>query len=191
MNYYSGDGGLKWKDIIPKFSTFSTNYSIFNGLYIMVYKIIKNSLTDCSFTKYEELKQLQHDVWFNLYQDYSGILLESVYSNQDATSSQDLYVLASNFLKDKTEPEKGYSISVIDLDRLQGYHGQELSISTGIEIDVGEYHDSFDYLSKALSQYLFITDISYDLRKPSDIQITVNSIKYQDKLIQRLVKLIK
>lgn len=191
INYYVGDGGLKWKDIIPKFSTFSTNYSIFNGLYIMVYKIIKNSLTDCSFTKYEELKQLQHDVWFNLYQDYSGILLESVYSNQDATSPQDLYVLASNFLKDKTEPEKGYSISVIDLDRLQGYHGQELSISTGIEIDASEYYDSFDYLSKALSQYLFITDISYDLRKPSDIQITVNSIKYQDKLIQRLVKLIK
>ena len=191
MNYYSGDGGLKWENIIPKFSTFKTNYSIFNGLYIMTYKILKNSFTNCSFKKYEELKQLQHDVWFNLYQDYSGILLESVYSNQDATSSQDLYVLASNFLKDKTEPEKGYSISIIDLDRLQGYYGQELSISTGIEIDAGEYHDSFDYLSKALSQYLFITDISYDLRKPSDIQITVNSIKYQDKLIQRLVKLIK
>lgn len=191
MNYYSGDGGLKWEDIIPKFSTFKTNYSIFNGLYIMTYKILKNSFTNCSFKKYEELKQLQHDIWFNLYQDYSGILLESVYSNQDATSSQDLYVLASNFLKDKTEPEKGYSISIIDLDRLQGYYGQELSISTGIEIDAGEYHDSFDYLSKALSQYLFITDISYDLRKPSDIQITVNSIKYQDKLIQRLVKLIK
>ena len=102
-----------------------------------------------------------------------------------------MYVLASNFLKDKTEPEKGYSISIIDLDRLQGYYGQELSISTGIEIDVDEYYDSFDYLSKALSQYLLITDISYDLRKPSDIQITVNSIKYQDKLIQRLVKLIK
>lgn len=191
MNYYSGDGGLKWEDIIPKFSTFKTNYSIFNGLYIMTYKILKNSFTNCSFKKYEELKQLQHDIWFNLYQDYSGILLESVYSNQDVTSSQDLYVLASNFLKDKTEPEKGYSISIIDVDRLQGYYGQELSISTGIEIDAGEYHDSFDYLSKALSQYLFITDISYDLRKPSDIQITVNSIKYQDKLIQRLVKLIK
>ena len=191
MNYYFGDGGLKWKDIIPKFSTFPTNYSIFDGLYIMTYKILKNSFTNRSFKKYEELKQLQHNIWFDLYQDYSGILLESVYSNQDATSPQDLYMLASNFLKDKTEPEKGYSISIIDLDRLQGYYGQELSISTGIEIDVEEYYDNSDYLSKALSQYLFITDISYDLRKPSDIQITVNSIKYQDKLIQRLVKLIK
>ena len=191
INYYLGDGGLKWKDIISKFSTFSTNYCIFDGLYIMTYKILKNSFTNRSFTKYEELKELQHNLWFNLYQDYSGILLESVYSNQDATSPQDLYVLASNFLKDKTEPEKGYSISIIDLDRLQGYYGQELSISTGIEINVEEYYDNSDYLSKALSQYLFITDISYDLRKPSDIQITVNSIKYQDKLIQRLVKLIK
>ena len=191
INYYVGDGGLKWKDIISKFSTFSTNYSIFDGLYIMTYKILKNSFTNRSFTKYEELKELQHNLWSNLYQDYSGILLESVYSNQDATSPQDLYVLASNFLKDKTEPEKGYSISIIDLDRLQGYYGQELSISTGIEINVEEYYDNSDYLSKALSQYLFITDISYDLRKPSDIQITVNSIKYQDKLIQRLVKLIK
>ena len=64
-------------------------------------------------------------------------------------------------------------------------------IGEGILVDVEEYYNHFDDVYKTLSQYLFITDLSYDLLKDSDIQITVNTIKYQDKLIKRLVKLIK
>jgi hypothetical protein len=71
------------------------------------------------------------------------------------------------------------------------YLGQELKIGESILIDAEEYYDDPDDIYKSLSQYLFISDISYSLRKNSDIQVTVNTIKYQDKLIQRLVKLIK
>ena len=66
-----------------------------------------------------------------------------------------------------------------------------MSIGSSIEVNASDYYDKNDFLLKTLSQYLYITDISYDLRVPSDIQLTVNSIKYQEKLIQRLVKLIK
>ena len=43
----------------------------------------------------------------------------------------------------------------------------------------------------SLIQYLYITDISYDLRQDDSIQLTVNSIKYRDKVIGELVKLIR
>ena len=190
-NYYSGSGGLKWKNIIPTLSSINTIYSSFDGLYIMTYKILKNSFINQSFETYEELKNEQHNIWSSLYKEYSGILLESVYSNSDAVTSKQLYSLASNFLKDKMEPEKGYSIAIIDTNTLNGYVGQELSIGSSIEVNASDYYDKNDFLLKTLSQYLYITDISYDLRVPSDIQLTVNSIKYQEKLIQRLVKLIK
>ena len=157
----------------------------------MTYKILKNSFINQSFETYEELKNEQHNIWSSLYKEYSGILLESVYSNSDAVTSKQLYSLASNFLKDKMEPEKGYSIAIIDTNTLNGYVGQELSIGSSIEVNASDYYDKNDFLLKTLSQYLYITDISYDLRVPSDIQLTVNSIKYQEKLIQRLVKLIK
>ena len=90
-----------------------------------------------------------------------------------------------------SQPENGYSISVIDVANIMGYSGQEITIGDGIKIKADEFCADADLIKKALSQYLFVTDISYDLRKDSDIQLTVNSIKYQDKLIQRLVKLIK
>ena len=117
-------------------------------------------------------------------------MLESVFSNAEATTPQELYVLASNSFKDKAEPEKGYSISIIDSKKIFGFQGQELKVGLGIEVNADEFYDNKDYLQDSLSQYLFITDISYDLRKPSEVQLTVNSIKYQDKLIQRWARLI-
>jgi hypothetical protein len=137
-----------------------------------------------------------------LYKKYPGSFLEESYSNKNATTSKELFSLATIAFKDKQEPEKGYSISLInpaqdllvkdgDSFNYKRYSGQELKIGEGILLNADEYYDNYDDVYKTLSQYLFISDISYNLRKDSDIQVTVNSIKYQDKLIQRLAKLIK
>ena len=80
---------------------------------------------------------------------------------------------------------------MIDVHSLTGYIGQELKPGQGILLDASEYYDEYDDLYTALSQYLFITDVSYSLRSDADINITVNSIKYQEKLLQSLVKLIR
>ena len=189
--YYEGNGGLKWKDIIPLFSSYNLVFEKFNGLYIMTYDVLKNNFFNQSFNNYKRLQEEKKTLWNDLYQEYSGILLESVFSNTEATTPQELYILASNSFKDKAEPEKGYSISIIDSKKIFGFQGQELKVGLGIEVNADEFYDNKDYLQDSLSQYLFITDISYDLRKPSEVQLTVNSIKYQDKLIQRLARLIK
>ena len=89
-------------------------------------------------------------------------------------------------------PERGYSISLINnIDQFYGYKGQELKIGDSIRLKANEFYDGFDDISSSLNQLLFITDIKYNLRKDTDINLTVNAIKYQDKLIQRLAKLIQ
>jgi hypothetical protein len=94
--------------------------------------------------------------------------------------------------KDYMQPESNYSISVIDINTLKGYSGQELTIGDGIEVNASElYDDAGSDIYKSLRQYLYITDISYNLRQDDDIQLTVNSIKYRDKVIGELVKLIR
>ena len=60
-----------------------------------------------------------------------------------------------------------------------------------IAVNAFEYYDDYDEVYNTLSQYLFVTDISYALRKEGDINLTVNAIKYQDKLIRNLAKLIR
>jgi hypothetical protein len=163
----------------------------FDGIYPMTFKFLRDNFEEQQLIDYEIALGEHNRIWDNLYKFFPGIILETTYNNPDATTSQDLFTLATNYFKDLSRPERGYSISVIDAASLSGYKGQELHIGDAIQLDAEEFYDEYDAIKKTLSQYLFITDISYDLRKDSDIQLTVNSIKYQEKLIQRLVKLIK
>ena len=117
--------------------------------------------------------------------------MEENYSYDLATSSSELYKMAQLVFKGKKEPEKNYSLSVIDYYSLLNYKGEELKPGYGIQINANEYYDENDDIYTALKQYLFITDISYTLRKDDDLNITVNNIKYQEKLLQSLVKLIR
>lgn len=204
-NYYYNSNlssGVKWNNFLQNHSNIPQNYSEFNGIYVMMYRILKNQFKDRTTINYNECKNKQNLIWDNLYKKYPGVLLEESYSNSDATTSLELYNLASTAFKDKKNPERGYNISLInpiqdlmiknnEKYEYERYTGQELKVGEGILINADDYYDTYDDIYNTLSQYLFISDISYDLRKDSDIQVTVNTVKYQDKLIQRLVKLIK
>lgn len=192
--------GTKWKDFLSEHSSLPSQYDDFSGLYIMAYQTIKRQFKEKPLNNYYACKEEQERTWDSLYKKYPGILLEDSFKNESATTSSELFILAKNYFKDKQEPERGYNIALINAysnlmsmknNTWEKYSGQELKIGEGILVDVEEYYNHFDDVYKTLSQYLFITDLSYDLRKDSDIQITVNTIKYQDKLIKRLVKLIK
>lgn len=189
--YYATNGGTKWNKVLDRISTNKYQYDFYNGIYVMQYKILKQYFMSSSLSQYKAAKEQHDNIWNNLYSNFSGIILESTYENKNATTSSDLFTLATNAFKDLSEPERNYNISIIDIPNLQGYIGQELSIGDSILVDSEDFYNENDDVKKTLSQYLFITDISYDLRKDSDISLTVNSIKYQEKLIQRLVKLIK
>jgi hypothetical protein len=114
-----------------------------------------------------------------------------VFEYPTATTSEELLQMAEYAFRDKSKPEVNYSITILDLFALKGYEGEELKIGYPILVDASEYQLDNTNMQKAIDQYLFITDISYSLRSDTNIAITVNSIKYNDKLIQKLVKLIR
>ena len=96
-----------------------------------------------------------------------------------------------NFFKDQSAPEKSYDISIIDITNLKGYQGQQINVTDQIRLGSIDFYNDLDELKNILDQPLFVTSVQYKLRSDTDMKLTVSTIKYQDKMIERLVKLIK
>ena len=190
--YYAELGtGWTWQQAAKELTkTVLGNKPLFSGIYLMMFNYIQKCYKQWSAVNYTKALNEHNQIWDNLYKLFPGTILETTFSSQDAGTSTELLTLATNYFKDLSRPERNYNIAVIDVSKLDGYRGQEINIGDPIQIDAEEYYDEYDDVKKTLSQYLFVTDVSYDLRKDTDIQLTVNSIKYQDKLIRRLAKLI-
>ena len=189
--YYWSGGGIKHKDLLKKLDVNQKIYSKYDGLYAMQLRLLLTNYVQADTPEYEELCENKLRFWKNLYTRYPGIFLENTYENSNARTSQQLLQMAKTAFMDYTAPEKNYNITVIDAASLDGYEGQELHIGDGILLNTSDYYDAVDETYRALNQYLFITDISYSLRQDTDIALTVNPIKYQDKLLQSIVKLIR
>ena len=189
--YYNvnDSSGTTWSELTKKVGSYSFDY--FDGLYGMAYRIFSSRYSDRSIRDYEEALEQKRNIWNDIYRQYPFIMLEDNYKYDLATSSSDLLKNAELVFKNKKEPEKAYTISLLDINSLNGYKGQELFPGQGILLKANEYYDANDSIYNALVQYLFITDVSYNLRNDGDISITVNSIKYEEKLLQSLVKLIR
>lgn len=194
-------GGMKWSDFIFMSTKIPLlNFTGWNGIAI---NYLTSHFIDNGKSKYEELLDQRDLIWRDFYKDYPYLFLESSYTSDSATTSADILYMAQCAFKDLQYPERSYSISLIDLiqnietqDEDMKYNPQyhrnpELHIGDGIMLSVGDFIKNKDDIYEALSQVLFISDITRDLREDGNCQITVNSIKYQDKLIHRLAKLIK
>lgn len=188
--FYVSSGGCPWKKILNHIGQTQTEISSFSGLYGMLFHLSKNFVHN-SLLYYENLLIEKESIWKELHQKYPNIFYEGVFEYPEATTSEELYQMAYYAFKGKSEPEINYSITVLDIYSLKGYSGEELKIGYPILVDVTEYQLDNLAAKKAIDQYLFITDISYKLRTDVNINITVNSVKYDDKLIQKLVKLIR
>lgn len=191
-NFYERvSGGKTWTELIDDVAGKYGKFELMSGQYLMIYKTLNNHFVNMSFKTYFNTLKEKEDLWRRLYIQYPNILLEDSYKNEDATTSAELLKMAEYAFRDKMNPEQSYQIAYINADLLDGYDKTELKIGDGIRIDAEEYYEERDDIFNSLSQFLFITDISYKLRDSANIQLTVNNIKYQEKLIQRLVKLIK
>lgn len=188
--YYTDEnsGGKKWSDFIQGLT--HKDYSQYSGIYVLTYRAIRQGYLDTNIAAYDQAKRDQQQMWRYLYDHYSNVLFEKSYTNSDATTSEELYNAAMNELLDTTIPERSYNMSIIDWHSLKGYDGHELRIGDPIKINADELYSDKDFVYQSLSQLLFISDISYTLRDPSSLSVTVNNVKYSDKLINRLVSLI-
>lgn len=130
-------------------------------------------------------------VWTEIYQKFGHILLEQVYEDTISINSTELYNNAVRYFEDLSNPENQFNLSIIGVNNLKGYKGRRLEISDQIRLAADDFYEDLDNLKEIIKQPLFITDISYNLRSSESIKLTVNVIKYEDKIIQRLVSLIK
>lgn len=164
---------------------------VFGGIYpIMLYKLLHEVRLD-TIEEYDKAQQKHDAVWNRIYNTYGNVILENSYNNSTAVNAEELYVAASNYFKDKAAPEKQYNISVIDIYSLKGYNNQKIQVTDQIRLAGQDFYDEMDELKDLINQPLFVSEISYSLRSDGDIKLTVNVIKYQDKLIRKLVSLIK
>ena len=189
--YYSISGGKKWEELLEWLKPAEKRYSRFSGDHILSYRILKQAFKQKPISLYEDEMKTKEALWSSISINYSGLLLENSFSTKQATTWKELLQASKNAFKDLSQPESSYNLTMLDFRKLKDYQGQEFFVGQGIKISSEDFSEPTDWTQKILSQYLFISDISYSLRSDADIQLTVNNIKYQDKLIQRLVKLIK
>jgi hypothetical protein len=156
-----------------------------------VYALSVPFYTPQNVNQYHQLQKEHNDIWKKIYITYPHVLLEKDYKNTTALDSESLLKTATYAFNDYKDIERQYSITLLDINSIKGYEGQELRIGDSIALKYTDYHNDVGEIQDGLKQLLFITDLSYNLRQDTDIAVTVNTIKYQDKLIQRLAKLIR
>ena len=157
----------------------------------MVIKTLNTRYYSIEMTQYEEARRKHNAAWQYLHRTYPHLIYEKAYENADATTSEQLLAAAQFAFRQYNDVERQYNIQTIDLAGLKGYDGQHLQIGDAIELDADELYEAYDDIKTSLLQYLYVSDISYDLRNDANIQLTVNDIKYSDKVIGELVKLIR
>lgn len=189
--YVATSGGCTWPSLVSTI-TGNTHHAIdFSGTYPMLLKKWSQRYNINEMLNYNRLLKNHNDLWKEIYLNYPNIILEEVYSDSDAISSNDLLKGARNYLRQYYQPENNYDVSIINRGDLEG-PGFVPEIGQGILMNASYYAQiASRNFTSAIQQYLFVTDISYTLRSNSDIKLTVNSIKYSDKLIQRMAKLIR
>lgn len=195
--YYAVNGGLLRSKAVNFLKTNGRVYNYFIGIYPMIVIWLAKKYHNRDLSSYTRYKRDHDRIWQSLYNNYPTVLLESKFDDgSTATTSAELMILAKNTFADLSNPEQSYNVTVIENFGSPefGYCGQELKIGDGIRVNANELvgaDDINDDLHKSLNKWLFISDIKYNLRTDTDISLTVNTVKYKDKIIKRLAKLIK
>ena len=191
-HYIHQFGGQTWYETLNSIGQGQfISFDKFGGWYDMIIKTLNTRYYSIEMTQYEEARRKHNAVWQYLHKTYPHLIYEKAYENTDVTTSEQLLAAAQFAFRQYNDVERQYNIQTIDLAGLKGYDGQHIQVGDAIQLDADELYEAYDDIKTSLLQYLYVSDISYDLRKDSDIQLTVNDIKYSDKVIGELVKLIR
>ena len=190
--FQATEGGITWSTLLQQLYPSKANFPYFDGYYGLYLNYLKpDNFLNNKLSEYNKYQKQHQETWTQLYKQFPSILLEQKYQNEDATNSLELLQMAQLAMKDFNNIEREYGITTIDTFALKGYKGQQINIGDSIALNAEELYTGFDDIKESLKQYLFVTDINYTLRQDTDVNLTVNKIKYQDKMIQQLAKLIK
>lgn len=162
--------------------------------------VYKNSSSGTTLSKgskfyVEYFTQLNNELWNTIYLNYGDYIYEAEYENSDELNSISLYNQAAIYYETLNHPSASFSVDVLsigELERVQqplpraGYrikvYSEALNLADGRVNDFQRKQDGND---------LVITQISYDLRKPSAAKITVEQVTQYQSILQKLIKSVK
>lgn len=187
-NLKSGyESTLFWTSHINELQ-FTNITTIFLGPEILyTFKIIKNYFSSYDDSFRQKLLEEKDFLWRQIYKDCNVLLLESNFTSSVAYNSESLLSEALNYYKDYEKPQVQFSLTVFQFDQANS----PLRIGDQISLNVEDLYKEYSIIKEALENKLFITEISYNLRKKDSINLSIQTVSYQDRLLSKLIKLIK
>ena len=167
---------------------------ISDGYYSFVLKFVPTvvNLPDSLTAQVEKYTERKQELWKEFYDKYYYYIYEGEYSNTDETDSLSLYNQAITHYVGLMRPKAEYSITALDVSALAGSLMKMPEVGDTIKVyeeHIGINDNLEDTWLK--SNEITVTAISRDLRKDYDISLTVNTNKYYDRLLQKLLLSIK
>lgn len=141
-------------------------------------------------------------LWLQIYSNYGDFIYEAKYENTDELDSVSLFNQGITYFQQQKRPIANYSITVLDIAALECIGIPNLTIGSKIRVynqllnlkDVeyinNEPVQAEDNISYSNNE-LIVTELSYELRNPEKISISVQQVDNYQTIIEKLLLSIK
>lgn len=170
-------------------------YNVFNSTFS---KWCKNSGNITSPVTYigetvNNLKYHLQNLWNRLYTNFSTVIYENIYDNSTETNSVALFNQAIKQMETLNRPTSSYSLSVVDVNALEQITMPRLGIGNKIRVynKALNYKDGEENNISFSDNELIISGLTYNLRNPGDLSITVEQIVPHARIVEKLLKSIQ
>ena len=134
-------------------------------------------------------EHLNNLVISQLYSDYGQYIYESTYSNTDELDSYGLYEQAIHNFELIKKPAATYNLSMIDLNMLEEVDIPNIQLDAKIRVYESKLNLNDNELNSVqyTNNEVTITGISYTLRNPGDVSLTIEKKNTTDILLEKLL----
>lgn len=177
--YYEINQRIGWPD----------DYKWMRGLYyaaVLCMEVVQPKKLENYYNALDE----RDGIWTKIYEKYGHLIQENYYEDSTSTTPELLLENARIQFEFLSKPEPNYAVSIIDIYNIDNTGLNKIEITDQISIESDIIESKPNEIRRLLSEKLYVSGISHDLRSDADISLIVNPIRYDDKLIKRLVKLL-
>ena len=139
-----------------------------------------------------EHRMANSNLWATVYREYGQYIYEGAYENTDELNSISLYNAAYTEFQQRKHPNASFSLSVLDSSFVHGIGTQSVRPGDKIrvynkELNLSEQIDAVNNLSYTNNE-LVVDTVSYELRMPEKVTITVQQIQSYKTILQKLIR---
>ena len=167
------------------------------AIYPQLLRDLYNAISEPEARIYDtiiEHRTANQNLWATVYREYGQYIYEGTYENSDELNSISLYNAAYTEFQQRKHPNAGFSLSVLDSSFVHGIGAQSVRPGDKIrvynkELNLSEQVDAVNNLSYTNNE-LVVDTVSYELRTPEKVAITVQQIQSYKTILQKLIRTI-